>query len=84
MAKVIVDRGMFRLELRFFERFDRGARVTRVTMPPARYLATRKILKILRIEIENYSHHHDNGNVSENSMRIYRDGRQIESSGRGA
>jgi hypothetical protein len=23
-----------------------------------------KFLKILRIEIENYSHHHDNGNVS--------------------
>jgi hypothetical protein len=38
-------RGMFRLKLRFFERFDRGARVTRVTMPTARYLATRKILK---------------------------------------
>jgi hypothetical protein len=50
---------MFRLELSFFERFDRGARVTRVTMPTARYLATRKILKkLLKIE----SHHHDNGN----------------------
>jgi hypothetical protein len=36
-----------------------------VTMPTARYLATRKmVLKLLRIEIENYSHHHDNGNVS--------------------
>jgi hypothetical protein len=47
--------GMFRAKLRFFERFDRGARVTRVTMHTARYLATRKILKIfLRIEIENY------------------------------
>jgi hypothetical protein len=47
----------------FFERFDRGARVTRVTMATARYLATRKILrKLLRIE----SHHHDNdnGNIS--------------------
>jgi hypothetical protein len=31
----------------------------------AQYLATRKILlKLLRIEIENYSHHHDNGYVS--------------------
>jgi hypothetical protein len=37
-------------------------RVIRVTMPTARYLATRKILKILlRIE----SHHHDNGNASD-------------------
>jgi hypothetical protein len=34
-------------------------------MPTAQYLATTKIpLKLLRIEIENYSHHHDNGNVS--------------------
>jgi hypothetical protein len=47
--------GRFRVKLRFFERFNRGARVTRVTMPTARYLATRKILKIfLKIEIENY------------------------------
>jgi hypothetical protein len=29
----------------------------------ARYLALGKFLEILRIEIENYSHHHDNGNV---------------------
>jgi hypothetical protein len=102
---------LFRVELSFFECVDRGARVTRVTMTTARYLATRKILrKILRIE----SHHHYNGNVSdrtsmdidlintylldeiyisvlligtksfgvfwsfgENSMTIYRDGRQI-------
>jgi hypothetical protein len=58
--------------MRFFERFNRGARVTRVTMPTALYLATRKILlKLLRIEIENYSHHHDNGNVSnQTSMGI--------------
>jgi hypothetical protein len=49
------------MDVRFFERFDRGGRVTRVTMPTAQYLATRKILKkFLRIE----SHHHDNGNVS--------------------
>jgi hypothetical protein len=47
--------GTFRVELRFFERFDRGARVTRVTMPTAQYLATRKIPKIfLRIEVERY------------------------------
>jgi hypothetical protein len=57
--------GWFRVELSFFDRVDRGARVTCVTIPTARYLATRKILmKLLRIEIENYSHHHDNGNVS--------------------
>jgi hypothetical protein len=37
LSTVII--GIFRLELRFFERFDRGARVTRVTMPTARYLA---------------------------------------------
>jgi hypothetical protein len=77
-------------------------------MPTAQYLATRKILeKLLRIE----SHHHDNGNVlnqtsmdidlfntnlpdemvrligeksfgvfwsfGENSMRLFKDGRQI-------
>jgi hypothetical protein len=29
----------------FFDRVDRGAHVTRVTMPTARYFATRKILK---------------------------------------
>jgi hypothetical protein len=53
--------GWFRVELSFFDRVDRGAHVTRVTMPTARYLVTRKILKkFLRIE----SHHHDNGNVS--------------------
>jgi hypothetical protein len=40
-----VVHGMFRVEPSFFERFDRGARVTRVTMPTARYLATRKILR---------------------------------------
>jgi hypothetical protein len=47
--------GVLRVELSFFERFDQGACVTRVTMPTARYLATRKILlKLLRIEMENY------------------------------
>jgi hypothetical protein len=46
--------GLFRVELSFFDRVDRGARVTHVTMPTARYLTTRKILKkLLRIEIEN-------------------------------
>jgi hypothetical protein len=55
------DVGVLRVELSFFDRDDRGAHVTHVTMPTARYLATRKILKkLLRIE----SHHHDNGNVS--------------------
>jgi hypothetical protein len=55
-----ITRGMFRVDLSFFERFDRGAHVTRVTMPTARYLALGKFLKkLLRIE----SHHHDNGNV---------------------
>jgi hypothetical protein len=53
--------GWFRVELSFFDCVDRGANVTRVTIPTARYLATRKILKkFLRIK----SHHHDNGNVS--------------------
>jgi hypothetical protein len=56
--------GVLRMDVSFFDPFDRGARVTRVTMPTARYLALGKFSKILRIEIENYSHHHDNGNVS--------------------
>jgi hypothetical protein len=31
-----------------------------------------KFLKILRIEVENYSHHHDNGNViNRTSMGIH-------------
>jgi hypothetical protein len=32
----------------FFDRFDQGARVTRVTMPTAQYLATRKILENIK------------------------------------
>jgi hypothetical protein len=56
---VVVIIGLFQVELSFFDHVGRGARVTRVTMPTAQYLATRKILlKLLRIE----SHHHDNGN----------------------
>jgi hypothetical protein len=64
--------GVLRLELSFFDCFDRDARVTRVTMPTARYLASRNILwKLLRIKIENYSHQHDNGNASnQTSMGI--------------
>jgi hypothetical protein len=59
---LVYSYGLFRVELSFFDRVDRGARATRVTMPTARYLATKKILKkFLRIE----SHHHDNGNVSD-------------------
>jgi hypothetical protein len=47
--------GVLQVELSFFDRFDRGARVTRVTMPTGRYLTSRKILKrLLRIEMENY------------------------------
>jgi hypothetical protein len=31
----------------------------------------RKLLKILRIEMENYSHHHDNGNeINQTSIGI--------------
>jgi hypothetical protein len=60
MPNIYIEYGLFRVELSFFDRVDRGALVTRVTIPTARYFATRKILKkILRIE----SHHHDNGNV---------------------
>jgi hypothetical protein len=33
------------MDVRFFERFDRGARVTRVTIPTARYLALGKFSK---------------------------------------
>jgi hypothetical protein len=56
--------GMFRLKLGVFDGFAQGARVTRVTMPTARYHATRKIPEnIKRIEIENYSHQHNNGNI---------------------
>jgi hypothetical protein len=52
--------GVLRVDLSFFEHFDQGAHVTRVTMPTARYLALGKFLKkFLRIE----SHHHDNRNV---------------------
>jgi hypothetical protein len=36
--------GLLRVDLSFFERFDRGARVTRVTMPTARYLALGKTM----------------------------------------
>jgi hypothetical protein len=34
--------GVLRLELGFFDHLDRGARVTRVTMPTVRYLALGK------------------------------------------
>jgi hypothetical protein len=34
---------MFRVELSFSDSFDQGARVTRVTMPTARYLALGKL-----------------------------------------
>jgi hypothetical protein len=40
--------GMFRVELRCFDRVNRGARITRVTMSTAQYLATRKILKKIK------------------------------------
>jgi hypothetical protein len=38
----LIITGLFRAELSFFDRVDRGARVTRVTMPTARYLALEK------------------------------------------
>jgi hypothetical protein len=37
-----ISNGVLRVELSFFEPFDRGARVTRVTMHTARYLALGK------------------------------------------
>jgi hypothetical protein len=46
--------GVLRVELSFFERFDRGARVTHVTMLTARYLATRNILENIKNQVENY------------------------------
>jgi hypothetical protein len=46
----ILWRGVLRVQLGLFEH--------------ARYLALGKFSKILRIEMENYSHHHDNGNVT--------------------
>jgi hypothetical protein len=37
--------GVLQVELSFFEHFDQGARVTRVTMPTARYLALGKFFQ---------------------------------------
>jgi len=52
--------GKFRTGLSFFER-------AQYAIPSQQG----KFLKILRIEMENYSHHHDNGNVlNQTSMNI--------------